>query len=79
VNGKGAARSKRILTGIFTRGAPQTQEGQPQQQQSQPQQKGSANPLSLNQTYYKSSSDEVERQLIKAGLRLASVLNQIFK
>jgi hypothetical protein len=73
VNGKRAMvpRSK-ILAGIFTKGAPQ-------QQQSQQQQNAARPVYVLDQAYYKSSSDEAERQLIKAGLRLAAVLNAIFK
>lgn len=69
-----------ILTGVFARVPTQPQQQQPQQQRQTAAQQSVARPVYvLDQAYYEASSAVVERQLVKAGLRLAAVLNGIFK
>lgn len=68
-----------ILTGVFAR-VPSKSQQQPQQQRQTAAQQSVARPVYvLDQDYYEASSAVVERQLVKAGLRLAAVLNAIFK
>jgi hypothetical protein len=66
------AEAKKMAAAVIARGAIQQQTQAPQQSASRP-------PVVLDPAYFKSSSEEAERQLIKAGLRLAAVLNAIYK